>query len=132
MDDQISGHGFLPVYTGSDTSHISTGLRRNAAYKFRLQVNISPGLSKYFINFRNLLIYSDPHSLQNFQSNTTVCLIIPVFCKCREPEIVLPVLQIQKKDNFTFVNLTKRMNNQTNCSIALEILRKIWICLVFM
>ena len=49
-----------------------------------------------------------------------------------EPEIVLPVLQIQKKDNFTFVNLTKRMNNQTNCSIALEILRKIWICLVFM
>ena len=22
MDDQISGHGFLPVYTGSDTSHI--------------------------------------------------------------------------------------------------------------
>lgn len=38
MDDQISGHGFLPVYNGSDTSHISNGLRRNAAYKFRLQV----------------------------------------------------------------------------------------------
>ena len=38
MDDQISGHGFLPIYNGPDTSHISTGLRRNAAYKFRLQV----------------------------------------------------------------------------------------------
>ena len=39
MDDQISGHGFLPIYNGPETSHISTGLRRNAAYKFRLQVN---------------------------------------------------------------------------------------------
>ena len=57
MDDQISGHGFLPVYTGSDTSHISTGLRRNAAYKFRLQVNISLDLSKSFITFQNLLSY---------------------------------------------------------------------------
>ena len=47
MDDQISGHGFLPVYTGSDTSHISTGLRRNASYKFRLQAQNEEGKSPW-------------------------------------------------------------------------------------
>ena len=34
---------------------------------------------------------TDPYFLQNFKSNTTVCLIIPVLCKSCEPEIVLPV-----------------------------------------
>ena len=53
-----------------------------------------------------------------------------MFCKSCEREIVLPILQIKTKNNFMFVNLTKRVNNQTNCCIALEILKKIWICLV--
>ena len=38
---------------------------------------------------------TDPYFLQNSQSNTTVCLIIHVFCKNCEPEIVLAVLQIK-------------------------------------
>ena len=45
---------------------------------------------------------TDPYLLQIFQSNTSVCLIIPVFCKiCElntehesEPEIVLKILQL--------------------------------------
>ena len=37
----------------------------------------------------------------------------------------------QNKNNFMLTNLTKRVNNQTNCCIALEILKKIWICLIF-
>lgn len=47
MDDQISGHSFLTVYNGSDTSHISTGLRPNAAYKFRLQAHNEEGKSPW-------------------------------------------------------------------------------------
>ena len=40
---------------------------------------------------------TDPCFLQNFQSNTTICLIIHVFCKSCEPDIVLAVLQIKTK-----------------------------------
>ena len=38
---------------------------------------------------------TDLYFLQNFQSNTSICLIIHLFCKSCEPEIVLPVLQIK-------------------------------------
>ena len=42
---------------------------------------------------------------------------------------------LQKSKQFqgqTWVhNLTKHINNQTNCHITLEKLKKIWICLVF-
>ena len=37
---------------------------------------------------------TDPYFLQYFQSNTQVCLIIRVFCKSIDPEIVLPVLPV--------------------------------------
>ena len=37
----------------------------------------------------------------------------------------------QNKNNFRFTTLTKHMNNQTNCCITLEKIKKIWICLVF-
>ena len=47
MDDRISGHGFLPVYTGSDIQHICNGLRRNAPYKFRLQASNYEGKSPW-------------------------------------------------------------------------------------
>ena len=40
---------------------------------------------------------TDPYFLKNFQSNMTVCLIIHVFCKNCEPDIVLAVLQIKTK-----------------------------------
>jgi hypothetical protein len=81
---------------------------------------------------------TDPYFLQIFQSDTTVCLIIFVFCKsCEpicEPEIT-PVLyhhENQNKNNFTFsiqfTNLTKCGNKHCR---ALEILKKIWICLTF-
>ena len=63
---------------------------------------------------------ADPYFLQLFQSNTSVCLIITVFCKSCEPicelEItpVLYQLENQNKNNFTFSvqfkNLTKRGN----------------------
>ncbi len=33
MDDRFSGHGFLTCYNGSSTTYLSTGLRRNTAYK---------------------------------------------------------------------------------------------------
>jgi hypothetical protein len=40
---------------------------------------------------------TDPYFLQDFQSNTTVCLIIHMFCKSCEAEIVLTVLQMKTK-----------------------------------
>jgi hypothetical protein len=63
---------------------------------------ISFTLSKKRMNFKEIGVQlneyeTDPYFLQNFQSNTTVCFIIHVFCKSCEPEIVLAVLQIQTK-----------------------------------
>ena len=37
----------------------------------------------------------------------------------------------QNKNNFMFANLAKHVNNQTNCHSAVEIFKKIWICLVY-
>ena len=37
----------------------------------------------------------------------------------------------QNKNNFRFTIFTKHVNNQTNCRITLENLKKTWICLVF-
>ena len=37
----------------------------------------------------------------------------------------------QIKNNLMVTTLTKHVNNQTNYSIALEKLKKIWICLIF-
>ena len=61
---------------------------------------------------------TDPYFLQIFQSNTSVCLIISVFCKsCEpicEPEItpVLYHLENQNKNNFTFsVQFTNFLQN---------------------
>ena len=50
-------------------------------------------------------------------------------CKSCEHEIVCHSKN-QNKNNFKYTTLTKHVNNQTNCSNALEILKKIWICLV--
>ena len=45
MFDQETGHGFLTCYNGQETNHITTGLRRNTAYKFRLQAANEEGRS---------------------------------------------------------------------------------------
>lgn len=36
MDDRETGHGFLPVYNGKDTTHTCSALRRHTNYKFRV------------------------------------------------------------------------------------------------
>ena len=40
---------------------------------------------------------TDPYDLQYFQSNITVCLIIHLFCKSCEPEIVLQFCKSKQK-----------------------------------
>lgn len=36
MEDPSTGHGFLSVYSGSNTQFLSVGLKRNTKYKFRV------------------------------------------------------------------------------------------------
>ena len=62
---------------------------------------------------------TDLYLHQNFQSNTTVCLIIHAFCKICIREIGF-VLIFRTTNNFRFTTLTKHVNNQTICGIALE------------
>ena len=82
---------------------------------------------------------TEPYFLQFFQSNTTVCLIIHVFCESCDPEIVLnsdpnyyaqctkaldwcsTQNSIQNKNNFMVTNLTKCVNQ--HC-LGLEISKK--------
>ena len=64
---------------------------------------------------------TDPYFLQNFQSNTTVCMIIHMACKIYVPEIVF-VLIFRMANNFRFTTLTKHVNN---CSISLEKMKKV-------
>ena len=71
---------------------------------------------------------TDRYFLQNVQFPT---LLIHVFCKTCEHEIALRECQMQNKHNLRFTTLTKHVNNQTNCCITLEKLKKIWLCLVF-
>ena len=71
MDDKISGHGFLPVYTGSDTQHICNGLRRNATYNFRLQSANIEGKSAWSLEVNDtqyiVSIYSTRLTLKQLQ-----------------------------------------------------------------
>ncbi|XP_014673734.1 PREDICTED: fibronectin type-III domain-containing protein 3A-like isoform X2 [Priapulus caudatus] len=47
MEDDLSGHGFLPVYNGRDTMYAMGGLRRNTAYTFKLCAHNEEGQSKW-------------------------------------------------------------------------------------
>ena len=47
MDDRMSGHGFLPCYTGSNCHHICTGLRSNTQYRFRLRAQNGEGMGPW-------------------------------------------------------------------------------------
>ena len=71
----------------------------------------------------------DQYFLQFFESNTTVCLIIHGFHKSFEfyKNQNQKVPKKGDKNNFTFANLTKHVNQ--HCCPALEILKKILTCL---
>ena len=83
---------------------------------------------------------TNPYFLQIFQSNTTVCLIIYMFCKSckvvnlklfkKESKQKMTQESKQKQFHFTtmFATLTKHVN--PHCR-ELEILKKIQICLAF-
>ena len=77
---------------------------------------------------------TDPYFFQFFRNNTRVCCIIYMFCKSCEPEIVQKKIKTKNypkkvnKNNFRFANLTKHVKQ--HC-LALEILKKISICLKF-
>ncbi|XP_068621688.1 fibronectin type-III domain-containing protein 3a isoform X2 [Battus philenor] len=43
MDEVARGHGFLPVYTGSECSYVCTALRRASDYRFRLRCENTDG-----------------------------------------------------------------------------------------
>ena len=66
---------------------------------------------------------TDPFYLQIFQFRT---MLIHAFCKICEHEIVyflfLEQFQVcnSNKNNFMFANLTKHVNDQTKCLIALK------------
>ena len=47
MDDRMSGHGFLPCYTGPSCRHVCTGLRSNAQYRFRLRAQNGEGMGPW-------------------------------------------------------------------------------------
>ncbi|XP_052782735.1 fibronectin type-III domain-containing protein 3A-like isoform X3 [Mya arenaria] len=47
LDDEVSGHGFIPVYNGPLLSYRITKLRRNKEYKFRLCASNDEGASKW-------------------------------------------------------------------------------------
>lgn len=47
MEDEITGHGFIPVYNGSNLSHKIKNLRRNTDYRYRLAAINDEGQSKW-------------------------------------------------------------------------------------
>nr|XP_040581209.1 fibronectin type-III domain-containing protein 3A-like isoform X2 [Lepeophtheirus salmonis] len=46
-NDMTSGHGYISVYSGPDNQSVSTGLRRNTFYKFRLRAVNNEGESQW-------------------------------------------------------------------------------------
>ncbi|KAL0274067.1 UNVERIFIED_CONTAM: hypothetical protein PYX00_006584 [Menopon gallinae] len=47
MDDETTGHGFLPVYNGKETCYTVDKLLRHSAYKFRLRAQNEEGISRW-------------------------------------------------------------------------------------
>ncbi|XP_013181184.1 PREDICTED: fibronectin type-III domain-containing protein 3a-like isoform X1 [Papilio xuthus] len=43
MDEVARGHGFLPIYTGTECSYVCTALRRASDYRFRLRCENADG-----------------------------------------------------------------------------------------
>ena len=61
--------------------------------------------------------------------NAQQCLLFPRFVRFSNMKLFCKS-ETQNKNNFMFKTLTKHVKNQTNCRIALEKLKKIWICLI--
>ncbi|XP_059174236.1 fibronectin type-III domain-containing protein 3A-like isoform X2 [Physella acuta] len=47
MEDETTGHGFIPVYNGPNLSYTIRNLRRNTEYRFRLSAKNEEGQSKW-------------------------------------------------------------------------------------
>ncbi|XP_041356067.1 fibronectin type-III domain-containing protein 3A-like [Gigantopelta aegis] len=47
MEDEATGHGFMPVYNGPNLSYTIRNLRRNTEYKYRLSAKNDEGQSKW-------------------------------------------------------------------------------------
>lgn len=47
MEDELTGHGFIPVYNGTNLSYKIKNLRRNTDYKYRLAAINDEGQSKW-------------------------------------------------------------------------------------
>ena len=58
---------------------------------------------------------TDPYFLKNSQSNKTVCLITPVFCKSCEPEIVFFVLICTLAEQFHIHKSYKTRESTLSC-----------------
>ncbi|XP_023930352.1 fibronectin type-III domain-containing protein 3a-like isoform X1 [Lingula anatina] len=56
MEDELSGHGFIPIFNGPDLSFKVCNLRRNTEYKFKLCARNEEGSSKFsdVVNYRTL------------------------------------------------------------------------------
>ncbi|XP_076453878.1 fibronectin type-III domain-containing protein 3A-like isoform X4 [Babylonia areolata] len=56
MEDEATGHGFIPVYNGPNLSYPLRHLRRNTEYRFRLSAKNDEGPSKWSdtVTFRTL------------------------------------------------------------------------------
>ncbi|KAK7478993.1 hypothetical protein BaRGS_00029754 [Batillaria attramentaria] len=56
MEDEATGHGFIPVYNGPNLSYTIRHLRRNTEYKFRLSAKNDEGNSKWseVVSFKTL------------------------------------------------------------------------------
>ena len=122
LQGNISYESFLQTWVSFSLSAIFIGCHlppASSKHTANMCIGKSLQLNKY---------ETDPYFLQNFRSKTTICLIFHVFCKSYECEIVLICCW---QNNFRFTTLTKYGNNWTNYRIALEILKKIWISLVF-
>ncbi|XP_037076178.1 fibronectin type-III domain-containing protein 3a-like [Pollicipes pollicipes] len=62
MEEQGSDYGFLALYSGPDTSHQATGLRRNTKYHFRLRAVNEEGASPWSepVSYRTQCVAPQP------------------------------------------------------------------------
>ena len=65
-------------------------MAKNQIKELTLKVEQCKGPFIYYVQLNKN--ETNPYFLQNFQSVTTVCLIIHVFCKAYEPEIVFVLI----------------------------------------
>ena len=100
---------------------ICAGFRPVCSFKkFCIFAKVSQFWGCFFIQLNEY--ETDPYFLHFFQSNTTFCLIIHVFCKSCEPEIVLAVLQIKTKT----ISRSQTLQNAWIIKQTVVLLWKFW------